>query len=56
MIIWHATLWNIWEARNEVTFSLKIAELEEIVQGILKYHIGDGFMLRKKGGPCLYYD
>jgi len=48
-LICHATLWKIWEVRNDVIFSSKIARAKEIVEGI-KVTSWIGFLAKKKGG------
>jgi len=55
MLIWHATIWKVWEARNAVTFSSKNFKAEEIVEAI-KVISWRWFIDRKIRGPCFYYE
>jgi hypothetical protein len=55
MLIWHTTVWKIWEARNDMIFSDKILSLEDLGDDI-KVTSWRWLLVSKKDVPCLYYE
>jgi hypothetical protein len=55
LLIWHAAIWAIWKARNNVIFSEGVFIPREIVEDIkvLSWKWG---LARLKNSPCLFYE
>jgi len=54
-LIWHATLWEIWKARNEIIFNNGTFDVEEVVENI-KVLSWSWSLHRLKIGPSLFYE
>jgi hypothetical protein len=37
LAVWHAVVWSIWKARNDLIFNEKVPVLEDMFQGIILY-------------------
>jgi hypothetical protein len=55
VLIWHATIWCIWKARNSAIFSNGYFLPSEIVEAI-KVMSWKWSLNRLKLAPCLYYE
>lgn len=54
-LIWHATIWVIWKARNDKIFDDKVKEVLEIVEEV-KVLSWRWCLSRLKIPACLYYE
>lgn len=54
-LAWHASVWVIWEARNDRIFNNLTKILEEIVEDI-KLVSWQWVLSRLKSPPCLFYE
>jgi len=54
-LVWHASLWVIWKARNDRIFNNLIKEPSEIAEEI-KVLSWRWFLSRVKSPPCLFYE
>ncbi|GAU47835.1 hypothetical protein TSUD_306460 [Trifolium subterraneum] len=55
VLIWHVAMWSIWLARNELIFSNKKQNVDELVEGI-KRRSPEWLLKRKDGIPSLLYE
>jgi hypothetical protein len=55
VLIWHATLWSIWKARNNAIFASGIFNPRLIVEEI-KMVSWKWSLARLKLAPCLFYE
>jgi hypothetical protein len=55
LLIWHATIWTIWKARNNVIFANGIFNPKELVDEI-KVLSWKWRLVRLKVSPCLFYE
>lgn len=54
-IIWHATIWAIWKARNDIIFKNGVLEVEDVVDDIKRLS-WKWSLSRLKIQPCMYYE
>jgi len=54
-VVWHAVVWVVWKARNNMIFNDKVFEVEELVDQIkvLSWHWS---LARLRIEPCLFYE
>jgi hypothetical protein len=55
MLVWHTTLWSIWNARNNKNFKNLVKEPMEIVEDI-KVLSWRWSVDRLRIAPCLFYE
>lgn len=55
LIIWHATIWGIWRARNNIIFNAEVLDMESIVEDI-KVLLWRWVLNRLQIPTCLYYE
>lgn len=54
-LIWHATVWGLWKARNDRVFNGRNPDVEEIVEEI-KVWSWRWSLDRISMPPCMYYE
>jgi hypothetical protein len=55
LAVWHAVVWSIWKARNDLIFNDKVPVLEDVFQGII-LHSWKWLCAKKKGVGCSFYE
>jgi hypothetical protein len=55
LAVWHAVVWYIWKARNDLIFNDKVPVLEDVFQGII-LHSWKWLCAKKKGVGCSFYE
>jgi hypothetical protein len=55
LAVWHAVVWAIWRARNDLIFNSLVPVLEDIFHGI-KMHSWKWLCGKKKGLCCSFYE
>lgn len=48
LLIWHVTVWKIWEARNRTIFASKVSVVEDLVDDIKTTTSWRSFLVRKE--------
>jgi hypothetical protein len=55
LLIWHATIWTIWKARNKAIFATGVFSPTAIVEDI-KVLSWKWSLARLKTAPCMFYE
>jgi hypothetical protein len=55
LLIWHATIWTLWNKRNAKLFTGKTCQVAEVVDEI-KQVAWQWFIHRLGKSPCLFYE
>ncbi|GAU18147.1 hypothetical protein TSUD_248480 [Trifolium subterraneum] len=55
LLIWHATVWAIWNSRNDVTFARGTVSVESLVNKV-KLSSWKWYLAKNPGNPCSFYE
>jgi hypothetical protein len=54
--VWHAVVWAIWKARNDLIFNLKVPVIDDVFHGITMHSWKWLSEKKKKGVCCSFYE
>ncbi|GAU45061.1 hypothetical protein TSUD_198490 [Trifolium subterraneum] len=55
LLIWHATVWTIWNSRNDVIFARGTVSVESLVDKV-KFSSWKWYLAKNLGSPCSFYE
>ncbi|GAU20655.1 hypothetical protein TSUD_230690 [Trifolium subterraneum] len=55
LLIWHATVWTIWNSRNDIIFARGTVSVESLVDKV-KLSSWKWYLAKNPGNPCSFYE
>ncbi|GAU20711.1 hypothetical protein TSUD_231250 [Trifolium subterraneum] len=55
LLIWHATVWTIWNSQNDVIFARGTVSVESLVDKV-KLSSWKWYLAKNPGSPCSFYE